>query len=117
MPARLENTIPILSVRSLSASIDYYKNALGFSVDWMDGSMASVSRDGHGLMLCEGRQGQPGTWVWLGVSDAQALFEELTSRKAIILQGPTNYAWALEMQVSDPDGHVLRFGSDPTEEA
>ena len=23
---------------------------------------------------------------------------------------PENYAWAYEMEVEDPDGHVLRFG-------
>ena len=51
MAARIENTIPILSVSSLSASIDYYTNALGFNVDWTDGSMASVSRDGHVLRV------------------------------------------------------------------
>jgi len=26
---------------------------------------------------------------------------------------PTNYPWALEMQVEDPDGNVLRIGSEP----
>jgi hypothetical protein len=24
-----------------------------------------------------------------------------------------NFPWACEMRVGDPDGHVLRFGSDP----
>ena len=26
---------------------------------------------------------------------------------------PTNYFWALEMHTEDPDGNVLRLGSDP----
>ena len=26
---------------------------------------------------------------------------------------PTNFEWALEMQVADPDGNVLRIGSEP----
>jgi hypothetical protein len=26
---------------------------------------------------------------------------------------PSNYSWAMEMQIEDPDGHVLRFGTDP----
>jgi hypothetical protein len=26
---------------------------------------------------------------------------------------PTNYSWALELQVEDLDGNVLRLGSDP----
>jgi len=30
-----------------------------------------------------------------------------------IRQAPTNYSWAMEMHVEDPDGHVLRFGTDP----
>jgi hypothetical protein len=31
----------------------------------------------------------------------------------VIRLKPTNFAWAYEMQVEDPDGRVLRFGSDP----
>ena len=26
---------------------------------------------------------------------------------------PRNFSWAYEMKVGDPDGHVLRFGSEP----
>lgn len=26
---------------------------------------------------------------------------------------PTNYPWALEMHLEDPDGNVLRLGSEP----
>ncbi|HEY5330766.1 MAG TPA: hypothetical protein VIJ79_12835 [Acidobacteriaceae bacterium] len=34
----------------------------------------------------------------------------------MIRQGPTNFPWgSLEIQVTDPDGHVLRFGSDGIE--
>jgi uncharacterized glyoxalase superfamily protein PhnB len=110
---RFENIVPILRVENLSASIDYYSNALGFAVDWQDGSMASVSRDGHAVMLCEGAQGSSGAWVWIGVEDAQALCEEYIVRGAMISQAPTNYPWAYEMRVTDPNGHVLRIGSEP----
>ncbi len=111
--ARIENVIPILRVRSLEASIDYYLSVLGFEVDWqVPGSIASVSRDGHSIMLCEGDQGNPGTWVWIGVADA-SLFDELAAKGATIRLAPTNYSWAYEMRVEDPDGHVLRFGTEP----
>jgi uncharacterized glyoxalase superfamily protein PhnB len=112
----VENITPILRVERLDASIEYYVNALGFQVDWQDGAMASVSRDGHAIMLCEGAQGNPGTWVWLGVEDTQALCEELVIHGALITQAPTNYPWAYEMRVTDPDGHVLRFGSEPRDD-
>jgi hypothetical protein len=53
--------------------------------------------------------------VWIGVSDAGALHEEYRRRGAKIRHAPTNYSWAYEMQVEDPDGNVLRMGSEPLE--
>jgi hypothetical protein len=72
-----------------------------------------VNRDTAGIYLCKGGQGQPGTWVWIGVDDVDVLYQEyLTSGAKIRLQ-PNNYPWAYEMHVEDPDGHVLRFGAEP----
>lgn len=108
-----EGVTPILRVRSLSASIDHYVRVLGFKVDWQHpGIIASVSRGGCHIMLCEGDQGNPGTWVWIGVEDIEPLFEEYTSKGAKVRHPPTNYEWAYEMQIEDPDGNVLRLGSD-----
>lgn len=78
--------------------------------------MASVGRDGRSIMLCEGAQGQPGTWVWIGMEDILPLYQRLSGRGARIRQPPENRPWAYEMQVEDPDGHVLRFGSEPLPE-
>jgi catechol 2,3-dioxygenase-like lactoylglutathione lyase family enzyme len=104
---------PILRVVSLDASLAYYTDVLGFHVQWRNGGFASVHRGRASLMLSEGDQGHPGTWVWLGVSDADALHEELRGRGAVIRHPPTNYPWgSRELHVSDPDGHVLRLGSD-----
>jgi catechol 2,3-dioxygenase-like lactoylglutathione lyase family enzyme len=111
-----EGVTPILRVQDLSASIDYYVDVLGFRVDWKHpGIMASVSRGRCGIFLCEGDQGNPGSWVWIGVEDAEALCDEYRRKGAKIRHPPTNYAWAYEMQVEDPDGNVLRFGSEPKE--
>ncbi len=108
-----EGVSPILRVRSLADSIAYYVDVLGFKVDWQNpGIMASVSRGRCGIFLCEGDQGHPGGWVWIGVGDAEALFDEYRGKGARVRHPPTNYAWAYEMQVEDPDGNVLRFGSD-----
>jgi predicted enzyme related to lactoylglutathione lyase len=51
--------------------------------------------------------------VWIGVGDVKALHEEYKENGARILHPPENFPWACEMKVGDPDGHVLRFGSDP----
>ena len=104
---------PILRVADLRASIDYYVHVLGFKIDWDTPMITSVSRDRCGVFLCEGDQGNPGSWVWTGVEDASALHDELVAKGAKIRQPPTNFPWALEIQVEDLDGNVLRFGSDP----
>jgi predicted lactoylglutathione lyase len=104
---------PILKVGDLAASMEYYVKVLGFKVDWINpGVMGSVSRGRCHLMLCEGDQGNPGTWVWIGVEAIEQLFEEYSAKGAKVRTPPTNYAWAYEMQIEDPDGHVLRFGAD-----
>ena len=77
--------------------------------------MVSVSRGDCTIFLCEWDQGQSGTWVWLGVPDCEALHEKLLGSGARIRHPPTNFPWALEMQVEDLDGNVLRLGSAPKE--
>ncbi len=75
-----EGVAPILRVRDLEASIEYYVRVLGFKVDWgEEGLIASVSRDRCHIFLCEGDQGNSGSWVWIGVGDAGTLFEEYGS--------------------------------------
>lgn len=107
---------PILRVEDLDKSLAYYTGPLGFRVDFRHLTMfASVSRGRCTVFLCAGDQGHRGTWLWVGVSDVTRLFEELRANGAIVRQPPTNHPWALEIQILDLDGNVLRFGSDPLE--
>lgn len=114
MTTKFECSTPILCVADMAASVRYYVDVLGFSnADWGNGDFTCVNRDRAGIYLCRGGQGGPGTWVWVGIEDVAALFDEYTARGARILHPPRNFAWALEMKVEDPDRHVLRFGSEP----
>jgi uncharacterized glyoxalase superfamily protein PhnB len=65
--------------------------------------------------LCKDGQGHAGTWIYLGVEDAREVYEDLSAKGVTILMEPTSRPWALEVNVEDPDGHVLRFGSEPEE--
>ncbi|MGH9613041.1 MAG: VOC family protein [Bryobacteraceae bacterium] len=102
-------------MQSISTSIGYYVGMLGFKLDWheQDSAFASVSRGRCHIFLCEGDQGNFGTWVWIGVEDVEALFDEYRNKGARVRHPPSNYPWALEMQVEDLDGNVLRIGSEP----
>jgi predicted enzyme related to lactoylglutathione lyase len=115
--ATFEHADPILSVGDMTRSLQYYVDILGFSnATWGSDDFTCVTRDGANIYLCEGDQGNPGTWVWIGVDDVDALYEEYKASGARILRPPENFPWAREMKVGDPDGHVLRFGSDPKDE-
>jgi catechol 2,3-dioxygenase-like lactoylglutathione lyase family enzyme len=107
--------IPILNVRALKASQAYFRDVLGFKVEWEHGSpptFGSVSRGNARLFMCEGCQSSPGVWVMAFVHDVDRLHRELVARKAIIRMPPTDMPWELrEMHVADPDGNVIRFAS------
>ena len=108
---------PILRVANMAQSVRYYVEVLGFTnADWGGEEFTCVTRDNASIYLSEGDQGQPGTWVWIGVGDVAVLYEEYKAKGATVVHPPEKYGWALEMKVADPDGHVLRFGSEPTED-
>ena len=111
---RFERALPILRVSDMAASVRYYVKVLGFAdAEWGNEDFTGVNRDRADLFLCRGAQGSAGTWAWIGVEDAAVLYEEYRANGAKLRGAPRNYPWALEFHVEDPDGHVLRFGSEP----
>lgn len=112
---RIENVAPVLYVKDMALTLSFYVDILGFkNADWGDDNFTSINRDNTCLYLCRGGQGLPGTWVWIGFDgDIFSLHENLKEKGVIIKLPPTNFSWAYEMQIEDPNGHVLRFGTDP----
>jgi len=96
--------------------VKFYVDQLGFeNAQWATDEFTSVNRDRAGIYLSRQEQGRGGAWVWLGVEDVEALHAEYTDRGVAIMQPPTEYPWAFEMRIEDPDGNVLRIGSEPRE--
>jgi len=111
---KFEGATPILRVADMEVRLRYYVEVLGFrNALWGTDDLTSVNRDQAVIYLCRGGQGSAGTWAWIGVEDVEALYKEYKEKGARIRHAPRNYPWALEMHVEDPDGHVLRFGSEP----
>jgi predicted enzyme related to lactoylglutathione lyase len=111
----LESISAILCVNDIKASIQFYEEMLGFTpAEWGDDNFTSINRDHTGIYLCRNGQGNPGTWIWIGFGgDIFALYDRLKEKGAKIVLPPTNYPWAYEMHIKDPDGHILRLGTDP----
>jgi catechol 2,3-dioxygenase-like lactoylglutathione lyase family enzyme len=109
-----ENSQPILRVENMESSLRFYVDLLGFkNAPWGGVDFTSVNRDQASIYLCQRGQGQGKAWIWIGVEDVEKLHEEYKSRGVAIRVPPTNHSWALEMHVEDPDGNVIRFGSEP----
>jgi len=109
-----EGSTPILRVENMKTALTFYVDKLGFqNASWGTEDFTSVNRDRASIYLCRGGQGRGAAWVWVGVEDATKLHDELVARGVAIRMPLTNFAWALEFHVEDPDGNVLRFGSEP----
>ena len=83
---KFECANPILSVADMARSLRYYVDVLGFAnAEWGGDDFTCVSRDEASVYLSRGDQGQPGTWVWLGVEDVDELYEEYRATGATIV--------------------------------
>ena len=105
---------PILNVKNIQESFDYYVQKLGFEKlwDWGDPpDFGCVRRGKIEIFLCQGCQGQPGMWMAIFTDDVDALYEEYKKSGATIVNPPTDYPWEMrEMLVEDLDGHRFRMG-------
>ena len=110
----LSRAIPILSVANLKRSQAYFRDAMGFEIEWEYGeppNFGSVGRAGARFFLCQQCPGQR-TWTMVFVRDVDQLHEEISRKGATIRRPPTDEPWKLrEMQVVDLDGNVIRFAS------
>ena len=109
---QVECTIPVLPVRDMMRSVDFYTHTLGFTLDWMGEQKlaCSVSRDRCNIMLMQRPEIQP-AWVWIGLHD-DSLFEQLRAKGVRVRQEPQNHAWAYEMKFEDLDGNILWMGAE-----
>ncbi len=120
---------PVLRVADLQASLAYYCDTLGFTMDWSwplpedrppggHATSTSVFRGHFELSLSQEHPvGLPMTIV-VGLPTRQAvdaLFHQYATSEALVTDPPSERPWGTyEIRVSDLDGHILRVlrGSD-----
>jgi uncharacterized glyoxalase superfamily protein PhnB len=121
-PAVFTGGSPILNVKNVTVSLDYYCNTLGFQdvfhwsqADTPPWTFAQVRRGNFFVYLCQGAQGGPGMWMYLEIAsleDLVALHQEYQAKAAKITEPPADKPWGMrEMLIEDVDGHILRIGA------
>ncbi|MFT3783530.1 MAG: VOC family protein [Nibricoccus sp.] len=122
--ARLTSSAPVLLVRDVVASANYYRDKLGFAYTRFWGEppdFVILSRDGLHLMLDRAPDNfeivphwkiDAGIWnVYFWVDEIETLFAEFTHRGAKIDYGLTNKPYDVrEFGVQDLDGYDIGFG-------
>lgn len=118
----LKSAVPILFVRDVPASAAFFRDRLGFAIDFLHGAppfYGSVSRGEACLHLrcvhepnfteLAGREASL-ILATIEVSDVQGLFGEFKQRGAEFAQTPARQAWGgTDFHVRDPDGNVISF--------
>lgn len=116
---------PVLLVKDILDSVAYWRDKLGFDSQRLYGdppNFAMISRDDVTIMLAQtpnGADPPPANWrvldkcnqIYIWVSDAAALYEELQKRGAIIDFTLYDTPWdTREFGVRDLDDHDIAFG-------
>jgi catechol 2,3-dioxygenase-like lactoylglutathione lyase family enzyme len=119
---KLKTAQPVLYVRDVTAAAGFWRDRLGFKVDFLHGHPAfygAVSRDGaclhlkfvHEAVFGAGRVEDEGLiMAYVPVDNVKALFAEFEARGVAFRQLLTRQAWGgLDFHVLDPDGNCIAF--------
>ncbi len=117
-----KSVTPILFVRDVSKSAAYFRDILGFDIDFLYGEppfYGAVSRDAACIHL---RHVHAPNFTEIAaresslilasfeVCDVRALFEEFEGRGAVFAQAVETHPWGgTDFHVRDPDGNVVSF--------
>ena len=118
--ARITGIAPQFLVDDLDRAIAYYRDKLGFALDFVYESFyASVSRDGFAIHVKDApklaadrphRKQNEHLDAYIAVAGVRDLFNELQTRGAQVIRPLEEKPWATtEFYVEDPDGYILCF--------
>lgn len=118
---KMQRSMAVIEVADVERSATFYNDKLGFSPGPFFGSPPAfciVGRDTVTIALdrsrANGRAPQNQYWAaYVYVDDVNALAEELRAKGVEILRGPVDQPYGCrEIDVKDPDGHIIGFGQD-----
>ncbi len=112
----LLQALPELPCQDVAAAVAYYRDVLGFHINYQQHDLGVMDRDRVTLLLVpHERVGATVASVGFYVRDADALHAELSARGARVQGEPVSHPWGLrDFSLLDQDGNTLIF-SQPFE--
>ncbi|WP_348260773.1 VOC family protein [Telmatobacter sp. DSM 110680] len=110
-PHGIRRALPELPFDNVAAAVDYYRDILGFRINYQQDDLGVMDRDAITVLLIARTEqhkgiGSFGTYV----SDVDALYAELLARNAHILGEPVSYPWGLRnFCLLDLEGNRITF--------
>ena len=107
----LRTIMPELPLDDVPAGVAYYRDVLGFTVNYAQDDIGVMDRDRTRLLLIARTERHTGIGSCsFYVLDADALHAELVAKGANVLGEPVSYPWGLrEFKVLDLEGNRLSF--------
>ena len=122
-PRHIHSLQPVLAVPDIAQTVAFYRDVLGFAVDFMYGNPPIHAAVFQGEWSCEGARIQftqaernqtqlPDGWLYFFVlEDIDSLFARYVAGGAKVIATPQSQPWGMrEFTITDCNGYLLRFG-------
>lgn len=110
-PSGIRQALPELPVDNVPAAVDYYRDVLGFRVNYQQDDLGVMDRDAVTILLIERTPKHTGIGsCGFYVENADSLYAELKQRGANLEGEPVSWPWGLRnFRVLDCEGNRLVF--------
>src|ERR1700730_12580590 len=123
MKSEFPGAVPEIPVSDVNKAVAYYKDKLGFKVDWggEEIGLAGISRENCRMFLanpdCRAQYGNVGpVLIWLNLNSKEEvddLYRLWNSSNVSMVSDPESKPWGLhEFTAADPDGNLFRVFYD-----
>lgn len=123
MKSEFPSAVPEIPVTDIKEAAAYYKDNLGFTLDWGDDELglAGISKGNCRMFLAareyrkaHGNVGPTLTWLNLdSKEEIDELYRAWSASGAILTSSPESKPWGLhEFTAADPDGNIFRVFYD-----
>jgi uncharacterized glyoxalase superfamily protein PhnB len=108
----MRQALPELPFDDVGAAVAYYRDVLGFRIDYQQDDLGVMDRDDITVLLIARTERHTGIGsAYIYVEDADALYEELRGKGANLQGEPVSYPWGLrDFLAIDREGNRIRFG-------